>query len=92
MKIGVKMSCFIIREMETMNKRKTWSQNAGAIDKREKAITHSQLLTKTRYGGRETKLKTRFLLQMMSELSRGRNQSSSCFSAMYKGYIYKVKI
>ena len=34
-----------------MNKHKVQSENAGAIDKHEKAIKHNWLLTKTWYGG-----------------------------------------
>ena len=52
---------FIICKTGMMNKRKMWLQNARVIDKHEKAIKCNQLLTKTWYGGWETKLKTRFL-------------------------------
>ena len=60
----------------------------GAINKCEKAIKHDWLLTKTRYGGWEMKFKTRFLFANKFWTVERENQSSSCFSAMYKGYIY----
>ena len=60
----------------------------GVIDKHERAIKRDQPLTNTRYAGRETKFKTSFLFADEFWTVEGENRSSSCFSAMYKGYIY----
>ena len=71
-----------------MNKTQGMVTKRGAIDKCEKAIKGNQPLTKTQYAGRETKFKTWLLFADEFRTVEGENQSASCFSAMYKGYIY----